>query len=289
MSTVLCQFLRTTGSSLLLLLCVMPATASAWSWQDLWKTPHQQRQALEQSGDYNALIGSDSAAWKGVGQYRSGEFAAAAESYAGSEEISSQYNEATALTQAGDYDAAIEKFDDVLKQDPEHASAAHNQQIARQLKELQQQQNQNQDQGENQNSDQQQDENGQQDQSQQQDQQDQQNEQSESEQQQDESSQSGQQDQQSESQQNQQNSDENQADAEQQAQQEQQQSEPQEQEQQEAESAAEESDQPLSEDQQAIEQWLRKIPDDPSGLLRRKLIRSHQRENPDIRDSQSPW
>ena len=31
------------------------------------------------------------------------------------------------------------------------------------------------------------------------------------------------------------------------------------------------------EDEQAMEQWLRRIPDDPGGLLRRKFRNEHQR------------
>lgn len=33
-----------------------------------------------------------------------------------------------------------------------------------------------------------------------------------------------------------------------------------------------------SENQQALEQWLRRVPDDPGGLLRRKLLRDHQQQ-----------
>ena len=35
----------------------------------------------------------------------------------------------------------------------------------------------------------------------------------------------------------------------------------------------------LDEEQQATEQWLRRIPDDPSGLLRRKFKYQYQQQN----------
>ncbi len=41
------------------------------------------------------------------------------------------------------------------------------------------------------------------------------------------------------------------------------------------------------EDAQAMEQWLRRIPDDPGGLLRRKFRSEHQRRGapPDERET----
>ena len=46
---------------------------------------------------------------------------------------------------------------------------------------------------------------------------------------------------------------------------------------------------PLSEGEQATEQLLRRIPDDPAGLLRRKLEQSHRSEYPEVRDAREPW
>ncbi len=48
-------------------------------------------------------------------------------------------------------------------------------------------------------------------------------------------------------------------------------------------------DRPLSEDQQATEQWLRRIPDDPAGLLRRKLIQTHRNLYPEIKSGSQAW
>ena len=50
-----------------------------------------------------------------------------------------------------------------------------------------------------------------------------------------------------------------------------------------------ESEAPMSEDDQATEQWLRQIPDDPAGLLRRKLEQSHRNEFPEVRDAKRAW
>jgi len=48
-------------------------------------------------------------------------------------------------------------------------------------------------------------------------------------------------------------------------------------------------EEPLTESQQATEQWLRQIPDDPSGLLRRKLQQSHRNDYPSVQDLREPW
>lgn len=82
------------------------------------------------------------------------------------------------------------------------------------------------------------------------------------------------QEQESEQQDSQQDSDQQQQESEQQ-QSEQQQSEQQQQEQQQAELNEDERDK--SEKDQALEHWLEKIPDDPGGLLRRKMYREYQR------------
>lgn len=43
-----------------------------------------------------------------------------------------------------------------------------------------------------------------------------------------------------------------------------------------------------SEHKQALEQWLRRVPDDPGGLLRRKLLRDHQQQSV-TEDVQQAW
>ena len=92
--------------------------------------------------NFKALTDNEDRDWQGVGHYQLGDHAAAAERFADGESVGSQYNHATTLTQAGEYDKAIELFDEVLKQQPNHEKAEKNRDIARQLKELQQQQQQ---------------------------------------------------------------------------------------------------------------------------------------------------
>ena len=44
-----------------------------------------------------------------------------------------------------------------------------------------------------------------------------------------------------------------------------------------------------SEEQQATEQWLRRIPDDPSGLLRRKFRYQYQQRNYETDRDDKSW
>jgi Ca-activated chloride channel family protein len=54
--------------------------------------------------------------------------------------------------------------------------------------------------------------------------------------------------------------------------------------------ADEQNTEPLGiEQQQALDQWLRRIPDDPGGLLRRKFARQYQRRGDQQRAGTAQW
>ncbi len=50
-----------------------------------------------------------------------------------------------------------------------------------------------------------------------------------------------------------------------------------------------EAEELTKEEKMAAEQWLRRIPDDPGGLLRRKFIQQYQQRNRSKDDSKQPW
>ena len=52
--------------------------------------------------------------------------------------------------------------------------------------------------------------------------------------------------------------------------------------------AVEKEDAETVESEQAIEQWLRRIPDDPGGLMRRKFIYQY-RQMPNQAEAAEPW
>jgi Ca-activated chloride channel family protein len=152
-------FRRSWLPSLLLPLLLLghPPQANAFEFDSLWKTPDQRGAALLDSDPATAAEHFNDPAWKASAQYRAGDFAAAAESYAklpGSDAI---YNRGNALAKAGKLDEAIAAYEEALIQDPTMSDAERNKKILEDLKEQQEQQ-QNQDQsgeGDKQNQDQQ--------------------------------------------------------------------------------------------------------------------------------------
>ena len=290
---------------------------SSGSW---WKTRDQRGVELLQSGDAAAAseVFKDSE-WRGISHYRNGNFAEAQKEFAGSTDLNSLYNEGTAAARAGDYQAAVEKLEQVATADPAHADAQHNLDIARQLLEQQQQSDES-EQGESEQGDEQ-DQQGESEENQAGEQDQQQGDQQQGDQQQGDQAgneQSGQQ-QDGETSDDQKNSDgggELSASAEDaqanednaaQSTEEQNQSEENPSEQQQAQQGQSEQDpssteagesasaagpepiEPISESEQATEQWMRRIPDDPSQLLRNKIKLNHMIQHENVRDLVEPW
>ena len=255
-----------------------PQPAHASLWQDLWQTPDQQGAKALADGDAASAQGLfEDSQWRASAAYRAGDYASAIDDFKDSNSADGQYNLGNALAKAGDLDGAIEAYTNALAQQPDMEDALFNRRLVEQLKQQQQNQDQQQNQ-EQQNQDQQQSQDQQnrdQQQNQQQENQKQQNKEQQSSDEQNSQEQQDQQQQQTddgtEPQQDQQpeESDEQKS--------KQQQAETETQQEQQAQ-----ADEPLSEEeqqnQQEIEQMLRRVPDDPGGLLRQKFrYQSQQR------------
>jgi Ca-activated chloride channel family protein len=246
-----------------LYLVIVPPDAQAFDWQSMWRNNDQRAGELFQQGEHaTAAELFDNPDWKAASEYRAGDFAAALEDWQQNDNEDTVYNRANALAGLGRYEEALTAYDKLLEQNPGHEDARYNKQAIEDW--LKQQQSQQQQKGDQQQqSDQQQDQ--QEGDQQQQSEQQQQDGQQKSQKSEPDQGQSGDQNQARQQQQDQQES------------QQQQQSESGEQsvEQKQAEPQAQDEtqanlDQQMS--QQAAEQWLRKVPDDPGGLLRRKFI-----------------
>lgn len=264
----------------------------ALEWSDLWLTKDQQGQRALEAGDAaNAAEQFQTPEWKGSAQYRAGDYTGAAQSFAQSDSAQAHYNRGNALAKAGKLDDAIKAYDEALQRDPKLTDATTNRQLVEALKQQQEQQKQDQDKQDQNDENQEQQDSSEQDQEQNQEQSEQQDEQNqqqnqdgESQDQQDQQQDSSEQD--SEQQDGEQSSSGSSASAagEQQssdnaAEQDtaQQSSEPSEEELQEMQAAMEEGS--LSdEEKQAMEQWLRRVPDDPGGLLRNKFRYQYQQK-----------
>ena len=266
------------GSVVVILIAPLLFTAQpveALEWQDLWQTPDQQASQAMKAEDFEAAkdLFEDSR-WRGSAAFKAGDFDQAIADFSQDDSAIGDYNHGNALAKAGDLEGAIEAYNNALSKEPKMEDARFNLDLVEQLKDQQDQDQQNQEQ---QDQDQQ---NQQQDQDQQSQEQEDQDQQSQEQQDQDQQSQEQQdQDQQSQEQkdqdQEQQNQDQQNESNEDPAQPEQDKPEDKneaatEEEQKEEVSVEELSDEEKQE-QEAIERILRRIPDDPGGLLRAKF------------------
>jgi len=247
--------------SLLLLVIMQSETSQAAEWEDLWLTPDQQGAQRLAAGDASgAAERFDQSPWRGMAEFEAGAYDRAAGSFASEPSADGLFNQGNALAMQGDLRGAINAYERSLSLQPNAEDAVANRDFIQSLLDQQEDQEQEEEQeGEEQS---QQDEQSEQNDasdsdsggdggsSYQQDvykqvrnrQQDEANDQEESE------PQAGDQD-------------PNTADRDQQAADQ-------------LEAATQEQmakfDEAL-EEQQALEQWLRRVPDDPGGLLRRKF------------------
>ena len=258
---------------------------------DYFRNSDQRAAELLESGDVEAATAlfKDSQ-WRGVGQYRAGNYQEAMENFSLSEDATALYNHGTAAAQARDYNQAVASLEAALELAPDNEHVKQNLDIARELKKLSDQNNPQQPDGQ---SGQQQEKQESEDGSESQDQSESGSEQSSDEPQTDEN-QSGESQQESgelDSQQ-QDKSDESESTEDlENLREEMQQSQAENEDsgsedRNEKETSASTS---VSEDDQATEQWLRRIPDDGSQLLRNKIRLNHLIEYPDVDDMQENW
>ncbi len=224
--------------------------AEAGIWQDLWQTPDQQAlEKLEQGDAQGAAAQFESPDWKAFSTYQAEDYENALELFAQTEE-SSLYDLGTSLAKAELLEESLAALTAFAEENPSHENAQFNRDIVAQL--LQQQEQEQQEGQENQ--EQQQGEPGEEG--------SESNSESESTDQQESDQQPGDEQEQQASEEESEESESEQQAAEEQSEEEA------EAEAQAAMAAAEETPEELS---PSSEQWLRAIPDDPSGLLRRKF------------------
>ncbi len=262
--------------SVLPLLFMLPADAFALSWQDLWQTGDQQAQQAFNQQQYDAAAENfASAEWKAAALYKAGQFQQAAELLASVKTPEGHYNRGNALAKTGQLQAAVAAYQDALNLDESHEDAQFNKELIEKHLQNQQQQDPPPDNSSSENEKPQEE---QQDQEKNSDQ--------------PEQNEHAQQDQQSssESEPQEHQHDQHQADQNAEHQAEKQENEAQqmqaEEEQSEGDKAenmsAQQAAPPVEmteEEKQATEQWLNRIQDNPSGLLKRKFKYQYGQRN----------
>lgn len=121
-------------------LFMVPEPSYAFGWKDLWQTRDQQAlELLQQDKASEAAETFKREDWKTTAQYRAEDYAAAAAGFAGQQSADGYYNAGNALAKAGKLQDAINAYDEALKLQPEMEDAQHNKALVEKL--LQQQQN----------------------------------------------------------------------------------------------------------------------------------------------------
>ena len=218
--------------------------------------------------------------WQASSLYRLGDYQKASELFAQSKGTEAAYNLGNALAKGGKLDEAIKKYEEVLKQNPNHEDAKFNLEYLKQQKQQQQQSSNQNNQDKQENKDRQQSQDNQQQQSEKSSEQSQQ--QPEDKQQQNADSQQDNSDRQEKSQTQQPQQDEDSSgQGKSQAEQEQQQKVPEPDKQPQGKTPAElqkgKEDTKYDEEVQAREQQYREIPEDPGGLLRAFIYQEYQK------------
>lgn len=286
---------------LLVLLVPTPRSAYALDWQGLWQSPDQRgAAALAAKEPKQAADLFTDPQWRAAARYRAGDYAKALDDLKDLPGADAAYNRGNALAQLGKFPEALAAYDQALKQAPEMADARHNRELVQKWLQQQKQQQKSGDQGQQQPDDRSQGKQGDKPQA------DRQRQPGKSDQQQAQDSQQDQgQGQPQEGQQHQKDAEAKpQQDPSQQADagKDKQEKKPSDQAAAPAQPAKAEEKQkpdqnataaddakPPSESQQATEQWLRRIPDDPGGLWRRKFLYQYQRQYQAQQGEAKPW
>ena len=261
------------------LLTIMPIDNSVYAldWNDLWKTRDQQAKEAMESGDYDKAIELfEDSEWLAAAHYKAGNYRQSANGYNNNSNIDHLYNHANSLAKIGQFEEAIENYEKVIAEEPNAEDALYNLNLLKDLLSENQSSEENNDDGQSSEEastgEQSQQQNG-----------------DESEQSDNEgNSETGDSGDESDANPNQKLSNEEDIEAIEK----------------ELERAAEENSNQESqqednnesgiegrmaqEQQQAMEQWLRRIPDDPGGLLRRKFRYQYQRQGID-QDGNQIW
>ena len=230
-----------------------PQMAHASLWESLWKNKDQRALDAWRAKNYEKAESLfKNPQWQGSAAYKNNDFEAALKAFDNDPTAIGQYNKGNALANLGELERAVDAYEQALIQNPEFKEAKENKRIIEKLIEQQKKEQEQASKNQEQNSEQQNDsENNDSEQA------DNHQNNADENQPQPNEQENGEQTQPEENQQNTEQSENN--------------TEPQ------AEaSPVDENQIPLPDDltqeeQQAMQQWLRKIPDDPSGLLRRKF------------------
>ena len=108
--------------------------AGAFEPADLWARPDQQAaRAIERGETDRAVAVAPDHRWRGAALYRGGRYDESAEAFAGGDTAGDHYNRGNALARAGDLRGALDAYREALARVPGHEDAEHNRKIVESL------------------------------------------------------------------------------------------------------------------------------------------------------------
>lgn len=121
----------------LLLLCAVillptPRSAYAFDWHDLWRRADQRgAQALAAQQAQQAAALFKDPRWRAAAHYRAGDYRAAVKDLEGQRSAEADYNRGNALAHLGKYQEAVRAYDAALQRDPDFKDAAYNRELVK--------------------------------------------------------------------------------------------------------------------------------------------------------------
>ena len=103
------------------------------TWADLWQRQDQRAPELIRNDPKQAAARLDDPEWKGSALYRSGQFDAAAQVFSRAEGPRASYNQGNALARAGKLEEALAAYNHALAESPDMEDARHNLKIVEEL------------------------------------------------------------------------------------------------------------------------------------------------------------
>ena len=126
------MWLHVAGVTLLAAIALLIMTPADGGFVDLWLTPDQQgRRAYEAREFAAAAEAFADPAWKGVAQYRSGQYPDAADTFGRIGSAAGFFNRGNAFMRGRDYRKAITAYENAVAEAPEWVEARENLELAR--------------------------------------------------------------------------------------------------------------------------------------------------------------
>jgi Ca-activated chloride channel family protein len=116
-------------------LCILlPQVTHAFSWENLWERSDQQAmKALKQHDPKKAATLFEQPEWKGIAQYRAGDYEQAQQTFSEIDSPEGQYNRGNALAKLEKYPEAMASYQAALTQQPDYEDAQYNLDLLKKL------------------------------------------------------------------------------------------------------------------------------------------------------------